>query len=51
MVALPLLPMAKHNCPKSGMIVFIERKRGIRKNKIHNDKQRKTNPSVSFTIL
>jgi hypothetical protein len=37
---LPLLPMAKQNCQESGMTFFIERKRGIKKNKIHDDKQR-----------
>jgi hypothetical protein len=33
------------------MIIFIERERGIRNKILHDDKQRETNPSVSFAIL
>jgi len=47
----PLLPMVKENCPKSWMTIFTQRKRGIGNKILHNDRQRETNPSVSFAIL
>jgi hypothetical protein len=33
------------------MTIFTQRKRGIGNKKFHDDKQRETNPSVSFAIL
>ncbi len=51
LVTLPLFPMAKQNWPKSRMTTFTQRKRGIKNEKIHDDKQKEINPSVFLAIL
>jgi hypothetical protein len=44
-VTLPLLPMAKQNCPKLGMTIFTHTERGIRNKILHDDKKKETNPN------
>jgi hypothetical protein len=38
LVTLPLFPMAKQNCSKSGMTTFTQREWGIRNKILHDDK-------------